>query len=188
MSYADLYDGPIIAFLKERGIDLSNFDLDIDDEDFTIDIEFIVINSGKYQIEKEILFDDSGFFDNKETIHVNVLENENRQRFTIAHELGHALFEHGPSKRTETSKYSPEELKKERIANQFAADILMPRKLVEKVLEYIKENTTIGQKDSINNSSIEAARRNIISEAARLMSVSEISLTYRIKNLGIDVI
>ena len=61
MSYADLYDGPIIAFLKERGIDLSNFDLDIDNEDFTIDIESIVINSGEYQIEKEILFDDSGF-------------------------------------------------------------------------------------------------------------------------------
>lgn len=71
----------------------------------------------------------SGYLDeSKKTIFVNNLELPVRQRFTIAHELGHYCLGHGSSNRDTNSpnwftKVNPSN---ERDANQFAADLLMP--------------------------------------------------------------
>lgn len=72
----------------------------------------------------------SGYLDQeKKEIHVNSNESQQRQRFTIAHELGHYCLGHGSSFRDTSNlewinkTFDP---KKERAANQFAADLLMP--------------------------------------------------------------
>lgn len=63
---------------------------------------------------------------------VNPEDSCERQRFTIAHELGHALFdESGMHERNTLLK---EYRQKERRASQFAAGLIMP---VEKVFEAI---------------------------------------------------
>lgn len=61
---------------------------------------------------------------------INTQEPLVRQRFTLAHELGHYCLEHGNSFRdTRESMYSYDP--KEHAANVFAADILMPKDFVE---------------------------------------------------------
>lgn len=84
----------------------------------------------------------SGFAYRKATtkyIGVNASESDVRQRFTIAHELGH-MFMH----QQDPISYDPSvglihfrdvhsstgELKKEREANAFAAELLMPKEIV----------------------------------------------------------
>lgn len=80
-------------------------------------------------------------------IGVNATESDVRQRFTIAHELGH-IFMH----RQDSINYDPSvELihfrdglsatgasKKEREANAFAADLLMPEEAVRKEIQMMK--------------------------------------------------
>lgn len=87
--------------------------------------------------------DMSGVFIKKENvpyIRYNSKDSPARQRFTIAHEIGHFLL-HAKSNslfvdKTEKVMYrnaqsSTGELLKEREANAFAAALLMPRKLVQ---------------------------------------------------------
>jgi Zn-dependent peptidase ImmA (M78 family) len=79
---------------------------------------------------------------NRTVIGVNSLHHPNRQRFTIAHELGHMLL-HGNSKifidrgslvyrRDATSSQGTEVSEIE--ANRFAAELLMPRRFLERDL------------------------------------------------------
>lgn len=67
---------------------------------------------------------------NEENIIIGYNENSNyfRKRFTIAHELGHFLLKH-LIKEHEINFYdkSPQEIE----ANQFAAELLMPAKLIK---------------------------------------------------------
>ena len=74
----------------------------------------------------------SGFY-NDEAKEIFILENETstRQRFSVAHELGHAVLGHGTRQRVKISPYDP----KERAANQFAATLLMPSLAVRTMVE-----------------------------------------------------
>ncbi len=68
----------------------------------------------------------SGFIDkDKKLIYVNDEEPFYRKRFTIAHEIGHYVLEHGNRIDYRNHKYSnePEELE----ADLFAASLLMPK-------------------------------------------------------------
>lgn len=63
------------------------------------------------------------------TIYINTFESLPRQRFTLAHEIGHACLhsqDDGAIIDFRTEIDSPTE-EKEREANQFAAELLMPR-------------------------------------------------------------
>ena len=72
-------------------------------------------------------------------IYVNVKDSDNRQRFTVAHELGHYVkrsssgdetWEYVDPRGSLASKGSdPDEI----YANQFAASLLMPRSMVEQL-------------------------------------------------------
>jgi Zn-dependent peptidase ImmA (M78 family) len=79
-------------------------------------------------------------------IGVNSLHHANRQRFTIAHEIGHLLMHSAQLagnvhidknyrvlKRDAASSQGVDLIEIQ--ANQFAAELLMPRKLIEKALE-----------------------------------------------------
>ncbi len=111
--------------------------------------------------------------DSKTQIYVNANDPPYRRRFTIAHELGHALLQLGEAKEgkfvdtdaeylfrtTDQNGYSPEEIE----ANQFAAALLMDEGLVR-----------------------EAAKETLdVEELARKFSVSPEAMGIRLKNLGL---
>lgn len=85
----------------------------------------------------------SGYFDLEDrTIYVNANEDEARQRFTIAHELGHYCLGHGTSDRVSGDPDWPLKLqqdaeeiaKKEAAANEFAGELLVPGRKVEELI------------------------------------------------------
>lgn len=107
----------------------------------------------------------------------NSQHHENRQRFTVAHELGHfvlhceeaALFVDKEVKMYRDS-YPTKEEKKEKEANAFAAALLMPKTLV---LEKIEE-LGVSEPDKM------------VTLLASTFKVSQIAMTYRLKDLGIE--
>ena len=113
------------------------------------------------------------------TIGINPLESPVRQRFTIAHELGHFLL-HSESESLFVDKHfkilfrsqgqSSKEIKKEQDANAFAAAILMPKNKLE---------------EKINNSSLDLTDDEAVKKIAQMFDVSVIAMTYRIANLHI---
>jgi Zn-dependent peptidase ImmA (M78 family) len=120
-------------------------------------------------------FDDlmtSGSFsikDGKPTIWYNTSAPEVRQRFTIAHELGHFVLGHGEAGKVfrdgarnfNASQYDPSETS----ANRFAASLLMP---AEAVRYWVR-----------------AKKVTDITALAVKFDVSEVAMKYRLKNLGL---
>lgn len=82
-----------------------------------------------------------------------------RNRFTVAHELGHHLLGHTSGCGRGTNSSSPQEVE----ANQFAAELLMPLQLL---------------KESINNN-------NTVSKLARLCWVSNEAMSNRVMETGL---
>jgi Zn-dependent peptidase ImmA (M78 family) len=114
-------------------------------------------------------------------IGVNSLHHPNRQRFTIAHELGHLelhrqmitsnvhVDKNFPAlMRDPTSATGTERVEIE--ANQFAAELLMPRKLIEQALA--------GKQFDIDDDGP-------IDELAKKFRVSKQAVEYRIGNRGL---
>jgi Zn-dependent peptidase ImmA (M78 family) len=81
------------------------------------------------------LLDLSGSFDAQDevqTICYNPDDSEVRQRFTVAHELGHMLLRHGPSFKDSAIHFSSGiQSIKEREANSFAMELLMPKEVLD---------------------------------------------------------
>lgn len=119
--------------------------------------------------------------DGSGVIGVNSEHSDSRQRFTIAHEIGHLLL-HGDeefhideklplARRDQVSSKAvdPREIE----ANQFAAELLMPEFLVRKsVKTLIKEDGDVTVEDAIE-------------DLARTYSVSAVAMTHRLTNLRI---
>ena len=113
-------------------------------------------------------------------IGINSLHHPNRQRFTIAHELGHLeLHRQMITSNVHVDKEFPALMRdsssatgKERIeiqANQFAAELLMPRVMLEQALAGIRS-------DIDDDGPIE--------ELAKKFRVSKQALEYRIRSRG----
>lgn len=102
---------------------------------------------------------------NKPTILVNSNDPSFRQRFTIAHELGHFFLhsdkEHDVFYRKQTFNLNDQNPSEEIEANKFAAALLMPEDQVRLFWR--------GDKSFF--------------ELARLFDVSELAFQYRLKNL-----
>jgi Zn-dependent peptidase ImmA (M78 family) len=111
----------------------------------------------------------------KALIGVNSSETPTRQRFTIAHELGH-FFCHGNRDtfvdyiEFRTIKYKPAERKKEVQANVFAAALLMPKGLIEK---------------DVKNLATKVLDSDDIRQLARKYGVSEEAMNFRLINLNL---
>lgn len=98
----------------------------------------------------------------------NPTEHTVRQRFTIAHELGHHALEHGPRDRDTPENFTmffsdPKEV----AANRFAAQLLMPSDYVHAAVQ-VRGITDLGK-------------------LASLFNVSKVAMRYRLKDLGYDV-
>ena len=102
-------------------------------------------------------------------IRVDATEPEVRRRFTIAHELGHFLLGHlsdqpeyrDPSRNYTLGNFDP----KERDANRFAAELLMPAEAVRAVVL------------KMENAGVE--------EIAKAFGVSKVAMGIRLKSMGI---
>ena len=115
----------------------------------------------------------------KGTIGVSPNEPNIRQRFTIAHELGHyelhkqetGLFiDRGFAVLFRNQQSSTGEIRREQEANAFAAALLMPEKFL--IQEIKKQKFDLTDEDSLR-------------ELARLFNVSVAAMTYRIANLNL---
>lgn len=119
--------------------------------------------------------------DGSGVIGVNSYHSPMRQRFTIAHEIGHLLL-HGDEevhideklplgRRDELSSQAkdPREIE----ANQFAAELLMPESLVRDVVGQIVEDDP---KISVDEA---------IEKLGRTFRVSQLAMTHRLTNLQI---
>jgi Zn-dependent peptidase ImmA (M78 family) len=112
-------------------------------------------------------------------IAVNGAHHENRQRFTIAHEIGH-YYLHDTGERTHfdedfrvygrnknsSQANDPQEIE----ANQFAAELLMPQKFL-----------------LVDFSGNRGERVEIVAKLARKYKVSPQAMEYRLANLGLLV-
>ena len=71
-------------------------------------------------------------FETDRVISVNIHESNKRRRFTVAHELGHFLFDFDPNSiefyNAFEHDHNEHETPNEILANRFAAELLMPRK------------------------------------------------------------
>lgn len=103
-------------------------------------------------------------YDGVPSIEYNVSEPPVRQRFTVAHELGHFALGHEDAPRDAGNFQSSGDLR-ERQANKFAAELLMPASLVT---HYYQS----GLADSVET-------------LANIFGVSKDAMGYRLINLGL---
>lgn len=106
-------------------------------------------------------------------------DNENRRRFTVAHEIGHFIFhskdqpifiDKAPTVLFRNTASSTGEDYKEREANAFAASLLMPKELLEEQLKKAPHDFT-----------------KAIKFLADKFKVSENAMSFRLSNLGYGI-
>lgn len=166
MNYAEIESRAYSVLLKNDLLEKGKFEIDVFKiaENFSITIQ-------KRSLSNEI----SGLLiikDGKVAIGIDSDQGLQRQRFTVAHELGH-YFLHRELRNTfvdETFARSGNTNQIEREANAFAAALLMPKKLIF---------------EAIQNKNWENIDDNEIDELAKLFNVSGISMTYRLVNLKV---
>ena len=146
---------PIKNLIKEIGINLSPYDLG---EDVS---GVLVVDNGEYRI---------GY---------NSTESPARQRFTLAHELGHFMLHKNKQQEVFVDNVTymfrknnarTKDYKIEMEANQFAAAILMPKDLLKKEIEVLDDGFI--------------SDHDMIVELSKKFKVSQIAMTYRLNNLG----
>jgi Zn-dependent peptidase ImmA (M78 family) len=132
------------------------------------------------RVEDSELEDDiSGIFvveHDESYIIYNRSESHVRQRFTIAHELGHFILhkssgvfvDRKPKALYRNSASSTGEVLKEREANAFAAALLMPKSLIDREIKKISDT------------------EEIVDKLAELFEVSKLAMSFRLSNLGYE--
>lgn len=111
------------------------------------------------------------------SVAINESHHHNRQRFTLAHEIGHVLLHAGEDRVFVDRRFfrnagsSKGELREEIEANAFAASLLMPRHFVRQCIEqYFQPGTGITDLD--------------VFRLATRFEVSEQAMTLRLVKLG----
>lgn len=149
-----------------------------------IPIEEIVRAVGLSIIEYNLGEDISGVLiinESMGTIGINPKDNYTRQRFSIAHELGHYLLHKKDNElfvdkdfivkyRHTNRNYSVSEKRQEQEANAFAAALLMPAKFIEDEME--------------NEELSELSETELIEVLANKFKVSAVAMSYRFANLN----
>ncbi|WP_137921696.1 ImmA/IrrE family metallo-endopeptidase [Hydrogenophaga sp. 2FB] len=134
-----------------------------------VDVEQLAFDSG-LEVSHRSPFDaepfpySGRFIRDSHLIEVNASDAPVRQRFTIAHELGHFALGHPDALRDYPSVFSASATDPiEREANLFAASVLMPEDALRKVYRS-------GQATNLD-------------ELAGMFGVSKVAMTYRLQNL-----
>lgn len=195
-TYGQIYDE---EFLKKFGEYRDDVEKEKLEKEFEVDVEKIA-----KLCKIEVIFDEldvsgscmnfhsaandesSEYSTNKEKreIRVNKYEPLVRQRFTIAHEIGHILLSHEGISYRDTSYMIYKDLierMNEVSANAFAAELLMPERLLRKALEKTMFELNYDTTQKFSDNDIDYLAEN----TAKKMMVSVESLKYRLKNLNI---
>lgn len=125
----------------------------------------------------------SGSLENSKII-VNSVHHIHRQRFTIAHEIGHYLLQHeGTLLRTiDFDMYTDnQDYSNELEANDFAAKLLMPLIIIENYISDFRNANNLSNEENINGYILEE----LLSKIATNLLVSRTSLERRLNDLGI---
>lgn len=154
-----------------------------------IDVELVARRKGIEVYRHQFSNDVSGLLMTKgdvTLIGVNENNNERRQRFTIAHELGHYTLGHqrqgffldSPDKyytmfNFRNDQSSTGEFLQEREANAFAASLLMPIDLIMEVVSNLSIEVDVSD-DSVN----------IVDLLAKSFNVSNQAMALRLSNIG----
>lgn len=134
--------------------------------DYSLPVDPVVIaNKLGVKIFEDKNLDVSGYFDSStNSIYLNTNEPFLRQRFTVAHELGHAVLGHGSSPRENSKKYDKNNYQlKEFQANEFAGELLIPTES----LNYYINNTN-----------------SHFSDLCSIFLVSDNAMTVKLRRLG----
>lgn len=195
-TYGDIYDEEFLKKFGEYRKDVEKAELE---KEFEVDVRKIADLCKIEVIEEELdvsgsceLFhsaandESSKYSTNEETrvIRINMYEPLVRQRFTIAHEIGHILLGHGGISYRDTSYTIYKDLierMNEVSANTFAAELLMPERLLRKALENTMSELNYDKTQKFSDSDIDYLAEN----TAKKMMVSVESFKYRLKNLNI---
>lgn len=178
MKYRDLFEIDFINKINEI-VGKKVIDPDEEANDF-IDVKSFLERAG-YKIDKS-RHDNSGFLDSKsKTVYIDSNDSSTRQRFTMAHELGHIVQGKAHAARHHNSSdYTYEEKKDEVFANSFAAQILMPLKLIVKSFDNIINDEKMDRKNLSKNE-----LDKIIVYTAEKLNVSSEALKIRVYNLSL---
>lgn len=195
-TYGDIYDEDFLKKFGDYRKDVEQTELD---NKYSVNVEKIadlceikvifeeLDVSGSCMNFHSLANDESSEYStNEETreIRINKYEPLVRQRFTIAHEIGHILLGHeGVSFRDTNYQQYNDFIKRmnEVNANSFAAELLMPEKLLRKALENTMFELNYDATQKFSDSDIDYLAEN----TAKKMMVSLESFKYRLKNLNI---
>lgn len=157
----------ILSSAKEKGLY----------DGYSLKIEDVVSSITDIQLKYESMeTDKSGSLSNEDgkwIICVNKNHNVKRQRFTLAHELGHYfLHKEKNINFTDTTFFRSNDMDSiEYIANEFAARLLMPEDVVRELID----------SEQIKNIGVLAEKFNVSSAA---MKYRVLSLGYKMKDNG----
>lgn len=173
--YKDIFTEQFLNFFGDNKDLISEIELQSDE--YSIDVDKIIEKLG-ISVEGTFFDTHSGQYDaDNKKMYINLLESPQRQRFTKSHELGHFVFNHGGiSDREQTPVRNAEE----RAANQFAAELLMPRELIIKAIDKMSVDFNMSW-EQLENLSDDT----IISYLADVLKVSRQAMKYRLINLNV---
>ncbi|HBC8029313.1 TPA: ImmA/IrrE family metallo-endopeptidase [Staphylococcus aureus] len=181
VDYKEVLDEDIYSllepYIKEKGENLY-----ITAENFAIDLYKVANILGLTLSPKYLADDISGYLEN-DIIYFNKNHSENRQRFTIAHEIGHFLFKHQDKVKFRKAKstYTKDELYEEKLANNFSANLIMPQKQMKALVVKFYNNNEISLSSGLSYSE----KEELIEFISRTVHVSKIATSYRLFNLGL---
>lgn len=182
METLDIYlDNDVKDLLDKEKLEYESFPVNLDKPE--IDVEKIAVKLG-CKIERKFLISKAGTHDYEtKIITVNALDPLYRQRFTIAHEIGHKVYDHSGVRNRITkdqinsithNEESYLDILIEKQANSFASKLLMPEKLLREV------KTKLEQNKEIRN-----YRQQVI-KLAEKFNVSYVAMEYRLRRLKIN--
>lgn len=184
MKYNDVFPTEFIELLNEKVAVSDDNKIDPNSElsDQYIDVESM-LNTLGLTVERNDDLGASGMLSESKVI-INSQDVAERQRFTMAHELGHAVQGRDEVFRNTgiTASYTMEQKRDEVFANKFAAQLLMPKKLVVQYTEeFISENGL--DQNKLKKESIDDIKNFL----ADKFHVSLQSMGFRIENLNLFV-
>lgn len=150
----------------------------IENYSIPISLSSIIKHEGITLVHSDLDDSVSGFFvikNDKPFISINKNQSENRQRFTLAHELGHyflhqkkMFIDRSNKSLFRNDKSSTGEERQEIQANTFAANLLMPEDLIKSELKKAPP------------------KGDVIDYLASEFKVSSQAMSFRLSNLGYD--
>lgn len=183
MKYSEIFNSDFIEKLNEiKTPESAGIDANKNLEHEYVDVENIVQSLG-FKVERIESLGASGQLDDK-LIKLNKDDVSYRQRFSIAHELGHAMQGQSKANRLggKPSDYSIDEQKDEVFANKFAARLLMPLKLVSDNISSIISLSEMNP-SKLSHENVDF----IMSELSSKLQVSLQSVEFRVRNLNIFI-